>query len=92
MEQISSPLAGNPFEEDGGDIIILDTIEVVSERVARSIMCAHKVIRLDETTFVAVATGETTALNICKECLESQVLSFIDPIKLNKISLPSNQN
>ena len=71
--------AGNPFEEDSNEIIILDTKEVLSEEVARSIMCAHEEGKKQHSAFV-------------KERLESQAVAFHEPIKMNKILLPSNRH
>ena len=70
--------AGNPFEEDSDENIILDTKEVMSEEVAQSIMCAHEEGKKLHSAFV-------------KECLESQSVSIHEPIKLKKIPLPSNR-
>ena len=70
---------GNPFEEDSDEIIILDTKEVLSEDISRSIMCAHEEGKKQHSAFV-------------KECLESQAVAFHEPIKMNKILLPSNRH
>ncbi len=69
--------AGNPFDEDSDEIVILDTKEVMSESVAQSIMCAHVEGKKQHSAFV-------------KERLESITVSFHEPIKMNKILLPSN--
>ena len=70
---------GNPFDEDSDEIVILDTKEVMSEDVARSIMCAHEEGRKKHSAFV-------------KERLETQAVAFHEPIKKNKILLPSNRH
>ena len=33
---------GNPFNEDADEIVVFDTEEVMSEEIARSIMCVHE--------------------------------------------------
>lgn len=71
--------AGNPFDEDSDEIIILDTKEVMSDVVPRSIMCAHEEGKKQHSAFV-------------KERLESQAVAFHEPIKMNKIPLPSNRH
>ena len=68
----------NPFEEHDDEIIILDTKEVLSD-IARSIMCAHEEGKKQHSAFV-------------KEHLESQAVAFHEPIKMNKILLPSNRH
>ena len=70
--------AGNPFDEDSDEIIILDTKEVMSEEIARSVMCAHEEGKKLHSAFV-------------KERLESQSVSIHEPIKLKKIPLPGNR-
>ena len=70
---------GNPFDEDSDEIFVFDTKEVMSEDVARSIMCAHEEGKKQHSAFV-------------KECLESQAVPFHEPIKMNKIFLPSNRH
>ena len=42
---------GNPFDENSDEITILNTKEVMSEEVARSVICAHEVHK-PEVTFV----------------------------------------
>ncbi len=70
---------GNPFEEDSDEIIVLDTKEVMPQEVAQSIMCAHEEGKKQHSTFV-------------HERLETQVVSLHEPIKMNKISFPSNRH
>jgi len=69
--------AGNPFDEDSDEIVILDTKEVMSESVAKSIMCKHVEGKKQHSAFV-------------KDRLESQTVSFHETIKMNKILLTSN--
>ena len=63
----------NPFEEDSDEITILDTKEVMSDEVARSVMCAHEEGKKQHSAFV-------------KERLESQAVSLHEPIKKNNLS------
>ena len=58
----------NPFDEDSDEITILDTEEVMPEEVVRSIMCAHEEGKKQHSAFM-------------KEHLESQAVSFQEPIK-----------
>ena len=69
---------GNPFAEDSNEIIILDTKEVLSTKVARSVMCAHEQGNKQHSDFVT-------------EHLESNSVAFHEPITMNKIPLPSKQ-
>ena len=67
---------GNPFDKE---IVMLETKEVLSDEMAHSIMRAQEVRKKQHSAFA-------------KERLESQVVSFHDPIKVNKIPLPSNRH
>lgn len=70
--------AGNPFDDDSIELIILDTKEVLSNEVAKSIMCAHEEGKKQHSAFVI-------------ERLETQSVAFHEPIKMNKILLPSKK-
>jgi len=71
-------LQRNPFLENSNEILILYTKEVMPAEVSQSVMCAYEEGKKQHSTFV-------------KERLESQVVGFHEPIKTNKIFLPSNR-
>ena len=58
-------------------IVVPVTKEVMSEEIARGIMCAHEEEKKQHSAFV-------------KDHLESQTVLFHEPIKLDNIFLPSN--
>ena len=60
------------------EVVILDTKKVLSGEIAQSITCAQE--------------GKNQLPAFVKERLERQVVPFHDPIKMNKIPLPSNRH
>ena len=67
--------AGNPFDEDSHEVVIIDTREVMPDNVARSIMGAHGEGKKQHAAFV-------------EHRLQSAAVAFHAPIKMNKINLP----
>ena len=71
--------AGNPFDEDSHEVVIIDTREVLPNNVARSTMGALGEGRKQHADFVA-------------HHLQSTAVAFHAPIKMNKIHLPGNRH
>ena len=71
--------AGNPFDENSHEVVIIDTREVRPNNVARSIMGAHGEGKKQHADFVA-------------HRLQSTAVAFHAPIKMNKIHLPGNRH
>ena len=71
--------AGNSFDEDSREFVIIDTREVMPDNVARSIMGAHGEGKKQHADFVA-------------HCLQSTAVEYHAPIKMNKIHLPGNRH
>ena len=69
--------AGNPFDEDNHEVVIIDTREVMPNNVARSIMGAHR-------------EGKKQHADVVAHRLQSTAVAFHAPIKMNKIHLPDN--
>ena len=71
--------AGNPFDEDSHEVVIIDTREVRPNNVARSIMGALGEGKKQHTDFVT-------------HRLQSTAVAFHAPIKMNKIHLHGNRH
>ena len=71
--------AGNPFDEDSHEVVIIDTREVMPNNVARSIMGAHADRKKQHADFVA-------------HRLHSTAVAFHASIKITKIHLPGNRH
>ena len=71
--------AGNSFDEDSHEVVIIDTREVMPNNVARSIMGA-------------VGEGKKQHANIVAHRLQSTAVAFHAPIKMTKIHLPGNRH
>ena len=71
--------AGNPFDADSHEVVIIYTREVMPDNVARSIMDAH-------------GEGKTQHADFVEHRLQSAAVAFHEPIKMNKINLPGNRH
>ena len=71
--------AGNHFDEDSHEVVIIDTREVIPDNVARSIMGAY-------------GEGKKQHADFVEHRLESTAVAFHAPIKMNKIHLPGNRH
>ena len=71
--------AGNPFDEDSHEVVIIDTREVMPDNVARSIMGAHGEGKKQHDDFVV-------------HRLQCTAVAFHAPIKMKKIHLPGNRH
>ena len=71
--------AGNPFEDDSHEVVIIDTREVMPDNVARSIMGSH-------------GEGKKQHANFVEHRLQSAAVAFHVPIKMNKINLPGSRH
>ena len=71
--------AGNPFDADSHEVVIIYTREVMPDNVARSIMDAH-------------GEGKKQHADCVAHRLQSAAVAFHEPIKMNKINLPGNRH
>ena len=71
--------AGNPFDADSHEVVIIYTREVMPDNVARSIMDAH-------------GEGKKQHADFVEHRLQSAAVEFHEPIKTNKINLPGNRH
>ena len=71
--------AGNPFDEDRHEVVIIDTREAMPDHVAPSIMGAH-------------GEGKKQHADFVEHRLQSAAVAFHAPIKINKINLPGNRH
>ena len=71
--------AGNPFDEDSHEVVIIDTREVMPDNVARSIMGAH-------------GEGKKQHADVVAHRLQSTAVAFHATNKMNKIHLPGNRH
>ena len=71
--------AGNPFDADSHEVVIIYTREVMPDNVARSIMDAH-------------GEGKKQHADFVEHRLQSAAVAFHEPIKMNKTNLPGNRH
>ena len=71
--------AGNPFDEDRHEIVIIDTREVLPDNVAHSVTGAHGEGKKQHADFMA-------------HRLQATAVAFHVPIKMNNIHLPGNRH
>ena len=71
--------AGNPFDADSHEVVIIYTREVMPDNVARSIMDEH-------------GEGKKQHADFVEHRLQSAAVAFHEPIKMNKINLPGNRH
>ena len=71
--------AGNPFDEDNHEVVIIETREVMPDSVTRSIMGAH-------------GEGKKQLADVVAHRLPSTAVAFHAAIKMNKIHLRGNRH